>query len=162
MDNTKEYKSDTSVLERDMRASTREVLDRIYKNARMGSTSLIDIMSKVKDDRLRSDLTVQLTGYEDYASKAASLLEADGVTPEEENIMTKAGAKMGMAVNTMMDSTSSHIAEMVIKGSNMGITDLTKLINRYGESDCSPEALRLVDEMIRFEKHNLTKMKAYL
>lgn len=162
MDNTNEYKSGMSVLEHDVKDSTKEVLDRIYKNARMGSTSLIDVMSKVKDEKLRSDLTVQLTGYEDYAAKAASLLEEHGVKPEEENIITRAGAKMGMAMNTMMDSTSSHIAEMVIKGSNMGITDLTKLVNRYESGDCDSKALKLADEMIKFEEHNLTKMKAYL
>lgn len=162
MDNTKEYKSDTSVLDRKATPSTKEVLDRIYKNARMGSASLIDVMSKVKDDEFRSELTVQLTGYEDYASKAADLLESNGIKPEEEDAVTRAGAKVGMIMNTMMDSTSSHIAEMVIKGSNMGITDLTKLINRYEDSSCDPKALRLADEMIKFEEHNLTKMKAYL
>lgn len=142
---------------------TVKVLDKIYKNVRMGSQSLIDIMPKVKDEKFRSDLTVQLTGYEGYASKAAAMLEGYGVKPEDENFFTKAGAKVGMAMNTMVDATTSHIAEMVIKGSNMGITDMQKLINDYDDSSlCERDAVSLAKEIVKFEEHNLEKVKAYL
>ena len=140
-----------------------EILDRMYKNAEMGGDSIVDIMPKVTSDALRADLTAQLTGYEEWSQKSSRLLKELYVEPKEENIVAKAGAKVGMFMNTMVDSTDSHIADMVIKGSNMGITDLTKLINRYEEvGSCRPDALQLAKDMREFEEKNLEKMKPYL
>ena len=60
----------------------------------------------------------------------------------------------------MMDASTGHIAEMMIDGSNMGITDTTKLLNNYDTRDS--DAVRLARDVVRFEEHNLETMKRYL
>ena len=67
-----------------------------------------------------------------------------------------------MAFNTMMDSTGSHIAEMMVEGSNMGVTDMTKLLNTYEPRGSAAEAVRLAHEVVTFEQHNLEVMRHYL
>ena len=134
----------------------------IYKNAKMGADAIINLLPKVKNDALRSDMTMQLDGYEKYAARAAEALTARGCTAKEENLMTRLSARMGVAINTMMDSTSSHIAEMMIEGSNMGITDMTKLLNDHETRSDSKDAVRLAHEVVRFEEHNLEMLKRYL
>ena len=136
-------------------------LDAIYKNAKMGADSIINLLPKVEDDAMRSVMTAQLDGYERYAACAARALKKKGVEPREENIMTRFSAKMGMAFNTMLDSTGTHIAEMMLEGSNMGIVDLTRLLNHYSPTQDS-EALRLAREVVRFEEGNLEQLKRYL
>ncbi len=132
----------------------------IYKNVKMGADSIINLLPKVKDDGLRSAMTMQLDGYEKYAARAQQEMEARGANAKEESLMVRACARMGMAFNTMLDSTTSHIAEMMIEGSNMGITDMTKLINSCKTQD--GEATRLAREIILFEERNLEMMKQYL
>lgn len=136
-------------------------LDAIYKNAKMGADSIINLLPKVEDDAMRSVMTAQLDGYERYAACAARALKKKGVEPREENIMTRFSAKMGMAFNTMLDSTGTHIAEMMLEGSNMGIVDLTRLLNHYSPTQDS-EAVRLAREVVRFEEGNLEQLKRYL
>ena len=137
-------------------------MSEIYKNTKMGADAIIHLLPSVKDDGLRSAMTRQLDGYEKYAARAASHLEGEGIAPKEEAWIARVSARIGMAFNTMLDDSGSHIAEMMIEGSNMGVTDLTKLLNRYegvGEAD---EAVRLAHEVVGFEQHNLEVMKRYL
>jgi hypothetical protein len=135
-------------------------LGAIYKNTKMGADAIINLLPKVKNDALRSDMTMQLDGYEKYAARAEEALMLRGVKAKEENLLTRMSARAGMAAKTMMDSTTSHIAEMMIDGSNMGITDATKLLNNYDTKD--DEAVRLARDVVRFEEHNLEMMKRYL
>ena len=137
-------------------------LGEIYKNVKMGADSIINLLPNVKDDGLRSVMTLQLDGYEKYAARAAAALEARSLKPKEENVFTRLSAKMGMAVQTMIDSTTSHIAEMMVEGSNMGITDMTKLLNGHLPHGTAPEAVRLAKEVVHFEERNLEMLKRYL
>ena len=135
-------------------------LGAIYKGAKMGADSIINLLPKVKNNALRSAMTMQLDGYEKYAAEAAKALKHRGVEPKEENLMVLVSAKVGMAVNTMISSDTGHIAEIMIGGSNMGITDMTKLVNNYDTKDS--EAVRLAKDEILFEQHNIEILKRYL
>ncbi|MBO5327297.1 MAG: hypothetical protein J6A84_04160 [Clostridia bacterium] len=137
-------------------------LGEIYKNAKMGADSIINLLPHVKEDSLRSVMTMQLDGYEKYAARAAEALCKMGLEAKEENIITRFSARIGVAINTMIDSTASHIAEMMIEGSNMGVTDMTKLLNSQGPRGACKEATRLAREIIAFEEHNLEMLKRYL
>jgi uncharacterized protein (DUF305 family) len=71
-------------------------------------------------------------------------------------------AKAGVAMNMMKDSTSSHVAEMMIEGLTMGITDTTRRSRKAAENGCDPEALKLADEFISFQENSVNLMKEYL
>ncbi len=135
-------------------------LGAIYKGAKMGVDSIINLLPKVKNDALRSAMTMQLDGYEKYAAEAAKAMKRRGVEPKEDNVMVRMSAKVGMAINTMISSDTGHIAEIMIGGSNMGITDMTKLVNNYDTQDS--EAMRLARDIILFEQHNIEILKRYL
>ncbi len=137
-------------------------LGEIYKNTKMGADAIIHLLPHVKEDALRSLMTQQLDGYEKYAARAAKEIEACGGTPKEENIFTRATARVAMGFQTMMDSTTGHIAELMIEGSNMGITDMIKLLNAYAGSGKAENAVRLAREVVAFEEHNLTLLKHFL
>ncbi|MBQ3482552.1 MAG: hypothetical protein IJA78_00045 [Clostridia bacterium] len=137
-------------------------LGEIYKNVKMGADAIINLLPSVGDDALRSAMTQQLDGYEKYAAHAEQALHERGCKAKEEGAVARFSAKMGMAFNTMVDSSTTHIAEMMIEGSNMGITDLTRLINHLEAVDPSSKAARLAREVVRFEERNLEELKRYL
>ncbi|MBO4980206.1 MAG: hypothetical protein J6D16_07345, partial [Clostridia bacterium] len=97
--------------------------------------------------------------YEEFASRAREELFELDKTAKDENLFTKLSAKMGVMMNTMIDTTSSHIAQMVIEGCSMGITELIKAIHAHDESD---GAERLAREVISFEESCTENMKKYL
>ena len=142
--------------------SRADTLACIYENVKMGGDSIVDLMPKVEDSRLKSDMSVQLSGYEKYATRARNELKEMGIEAEEKGFMTKAMAKVGMEFNTMMDTSLSHIAEMMIQGSNMGIVEMNKCINTCERGGCEDGAVKLAQEIVEFEQQNLERMKKYL
>ena len=144
------------------KTATQEFLGELYKNMKMGSDSIVNILPKVDGKELRQELTAELDRYEEFAKEIAKELHASGEEAKEDNILSKLGAKVGMAMNTMMDSTDSHIAQMMIEGATMGITENTKLIHEYENKNCSERSLKLARETVRFMEDSVERMKNYL
>ncbi len=142
--------------------STAELLNKMYKNMNMGKDSTLDLLAKVSDSALKSDMTLQLNGYEGMLKKINEHMRAAGEEPKEENFITKMSAKVGTAFNTMMDDSPSHIADMMIQGSTMGMTDNTKLLRDYENTDASEAALSICRSIIKFEEENIERMKKHL
>ena len=139
-----------------------ELLDKMYKNVKMGSDSMVNIMNKVGDTELRRELTDELDSYERYSSEVSKMIRENGGVPKEESIVTRLGAKMGMAMNTMTDTSTSHIAQMVIEGATMGMTDMITAVREYESSSCSEGALSLAREIAEFEDKSIKRLKKFL
>ena len=144
------------------KSHTKIFLGDLYKNIKMGADSIVNIMDKVDNGDLRQELTAQLNRYEEFAKEIGDMIRDEGGTPEEEGMMAKMGAKIGMAMNTMMDSTTSHIAQMMIEGATMGITENTKLIRVYENKHCSEKSLALARQTVKFMEDSVERMKNYL
>ena len=142
---------------------TAEHLKAVYKNVKMASDSILNLMPKVKDEKMKSDMTVQLSAFEAFASRAAKLLGEEGVKPEEESMMTRMSAKWGTMMNTMRDSTSTHLAEMLIEGATMGVNDMMREMRDAENSTVSESALRLARDVCAYEEKIVEDMrKTYL
>ena len=139
-----------------------EMLEKIYKNMKMGSDSMVNLMPAAKDSEFKSLMSAQLDGYEKFAAHARERLLNIGGEPKEENAMTKMWASVGMKMNTMMDSTTSHLAEMIIEGSTMGMTDTIKILRDFENTDVSETAMKLCKDIIKFEEKNIEIMKKHL
>lgn len=139
-----------------------ELLSDLYRNMKMGSNSIVDLLPKVEDRAMREEMTSELNQYEKFTKEISSMLNDMGVKPTEEGFMARMGAKMGIAMNTMTDSTSSHIAQMMIEGATMGITENTKLIREYENKQCSEAALRMGRDTVKFMENSVEKLKSYL
>lgn len=139
-----------------------QLLDDLYKNLKMGTTSTTDILGRVKDPDLRAEMTKTIDGFEGLASRVSKVMMEAGITPKEENMFTKAGAKIGMVMNTATDSTSEHLAEMMIQGLTMGVTELYRDIGEAEEVGISGEVLTLAKEALDFEERAVEKFKTYL
>ena len=103
--------------DKDKKENGKSLAAEIYKNTKMGADSITDLIGHVENEKLRVEMTSELDRYEELASRAAKLSRDRGEEPKEEGALAKAAVKMSMAVNTMTDSSASHIAEMMMQGS---------------------------------------------
>jgi hypothetical protein len=142
--------------------STVELLNKLFKNMNMGKDSTLDLLAKVEDSALKSDMTLQLNGYEGMLKKINEHLQATGASVKEENLMSKISSKVGTTMGTLMDDSPSHIADMMIQGSTMGMTDTTKVLRDYENTDASEAALAICRSIIKFEEENIERMKKHL
>ena len=149
-------------MEKKANAASLNLLEAIYKNVRMGADSIIDIMPKVTDDAMRSELTSELERYEEFANEIEQIFLNTGEEAKDQGILAKLGTKMSVAMNTLVDSTTPHIAEMMIKGATMGITDATKLLREYESTSCSEEVISLTRRIIKYEEETVERLKKFL
>jgi hypothetical protein len=147
-----------------LKSATVELLERLHKNIRMGADSIVALLPKLDKEAtgLRSDLTVQLDGYEKFSSRINTLLREDGEKTEGDSLWNKMTAKVGVTMSTLTDTTMSHLADMVIQGSTMDMNESIKLLREFENTDASEAALSLVRDIIGFEERNIEQLKGYL
>ena len=75
--------------------------------------------------------------------------------------MKRAMAKTGIAMNTLVNSSDRHIAEMIEKGTRMGVDDLEGQMVRLTKEGCDHEVTALCREIVAFERREADKMKDY-
>ena len=136
------------------------LLNEIYLTGVMGVESIRGLLPKVKSPRFRTDLQRQNEQYQSVAQEADTALNQMGKCPEEPCPSQLAMLKLGLCANSLCNRETSHLAEMMIQGSNMGILALTKVLNTYQEEDTPARAL--ASRTLAMEEENIRRMKAYL
>ncbi len=136
------------------------VLNEINKGIKMGMDSISTISEKVGDGNFKDDLLFQYDKYNDILNKVNSELRNYNNFPEELPPMQKVMGYMDIQMSTITDKSNSHIAEMLIKGTNMGIIEGVKLKNQNPTLDTKIQ--NILDEFIKFQENNVEKLKKYL
>ena len=142
-------------------AASLDFLHTVYKNAETGITSIDTILKHVTDEEMREVLLKQYEDYDKYCNKLAKHITAQGETPKKNNPFTKAQMWSSINFSAMMDDSSSHIADMMIKGSNMGITTLNKELNAR-RAEISEDAEKMANELLAIEQNNIEQLKPFL
>lgn len=135
---------------------------RLYKNLNMSADAVIHLLPKVTDERIKSAMSAALVFYEKTAGKVKEELGEHCVKAEEENLWTKMMARMGITMNTLMDATDSHVAQMVIEGSTMSITESRKLVSEFKDKPGCDTLISLCGTIEDFEEKNINNLKQYL
>lgn len=137
-----------------------ELLNSIYQNTKMGEEALDNVVRSVDNDRIKSDIQQQMAGYSHLYSQAQQQLAEQHAEPKDINGLTKASSYIGAKLNTLIDHSPSHIAEMLIQGSTMGVIEMTESLNRCASA--SPPVKDLANQVVTFENQNIERMKTYL
>ena len=140
---------------------TEEALAEIYRNAQLALVSISDILPAVEDETIKNELHSQHEEYERFSAKAAVLARDMGLELKEPNPMKKAMMWGSIKMNTMTDNSRSHIAEMMVQGTVMGITALRATAGDV-PADGNQEIISLLNEMIHKEEQFEKTWKNYL
>ena len=139
-----------------------ELLQAVYKNAKMGSDAVTTMIGKTKDAKLREELTSQLESYYGFETAAKNKLVEMSAEAKEPGILDKIPASISVKMSTMMDTSDSRIAEIMIGGYNMGITELQKSVNQAQNDGVPEDVINIANGVISFEQGSIDKMKEYL
>ncbi len=142
--------------------AARELAEEMYKNVTMGSEAYLNMLPHVENSDLKTDITAALCYYEKFTGKVKDALQKANIEPKETGMMAKMAARAGIAMNTMTDKTTSHIAEMLIEGCTMSVTTATKLHNHYADKPDCAELAGLCVDWAKFEETHIERLKAYL
>lgn len=143
-----------------MRNQEQVVLREIQKNTHMGLEAIDALMSHVKNEKFAKELANESVMYGTFYDKATDEL-AKAEKRLYKNVQGKDRmVRMGVWMQTFMDGSTSHMAEMMIQGANRGITDMYKILNhnKHIGTDISNMAKELMD----MEERSIAKLRDYL
>ncbi len=129
-----------------------EVLVSIYKNAHIALQSIADIIGEAHEESMKEELRYEHDGYDAFIGKISAYMKETGVDEKNINVFQKAFMFASIKMNTLTDDSKSHIAELMIKGTVTGITELTELINADGKN--VSEKVRVFAEELRDLEEN--------
>lgn len=136
------------------------ILNELNKGIKMGMDSISNVAEKVQDDRFKQDLKYQYDEYNRLLNEVNDTLTKYDDFPKELNPMQKAMGWMSVEFNTMDDKSNSHIAEMMLKGTNMAIIEGVKLLNQNPDTDESIK--NILKDFIHFQENTVEQLKKYL
>lgn len=143
----------------EMNASA-EMLNFIYQNSQMGVRTIEQLMDIAEDEEFRKHLKAQYDEYKAIHNEAEALLNKLGYDEKGINAFEKLRTYLMINMQTLADKSSSHIAEMLIIGSNMGIIDAVKNLKRY--RGVEKEITDLMERLLKFEENNVQQLKEFL
>lgn len=143
------------------RNTDKEALVSLYKNAHIALQSISDIIKEVSDENMKRELSDQYDGYEKYIGKLSSYMKETSTEVQDINLFKKAMLFASVKMNTAMDDSVSHVAELMIKGTVMGITELHELLNGSG-NEISEKVLNFAKELTELEESYEQRLKKFL
>ena len=112
-----------------MDEKTINLLNEVSQTAEMGKNTVRRLLNVTKDAQMLNHLRRELATFEDVSRRAHAMLATGGQLPKEQSPVAKLSAQVGIGMKTMMDKSTENLAEMLIEGNTMGVTQITKALN---------------------------------
>ena len=137
-----------------------KVLRAVQRNTKMAMKAIDTITDRVYDDDLSMHITRESMKYAELYNKATDRLLNGRAASYRENGIQDMMLMGGVRANTMLNTSTSHIAELLIQGSNRGLTSMWKAINH--NENAGNVSMEIAKELMDFEEKNIEKLKQYL
>ncbi len=136
-------------------------LDEINKGSCMGMDAIKDILDKVEDEKFRKLLDSQYEFYNKIKDEIENIYKKynSDDDPHETSIMNKVMTWSGVNMKTLTDHSNSKIAELLLQGTNMGIIEGRKILNR---KEMDSEVEKIVSEYVTAQEKYVEDLKKFL
>ncbi len=137
-----------------------EILKSVYKNADMAYEASGDVLKYCRNTQLRDEIAAERERYRSVASQARAELVRRGSVPKSYTAYTRLMTKMGIGMKALQDPGSRGLAELMVRGTTMGIIDMTHALNSSGKAE---ERIRNdAAALLKREQQFCDNMKKYL
>ena len=143
-----------------MKHDDAKILQEVQRNTEIGMTTIDTILDKIGNDEFSLQLSKQSLHYSEIHNKAMDqILKNEGEVyrgSQVRDMMLKGSIHAGTALNISRE----HLAEMMIQGSNRGITSMWKALKH--NQLATSETVELAQKLVDFEKENIARLREYL
>lgn len=139
---------------------TTEILNCVYRNAKMAQKSTQAVLRRCQNNELYGELCREQDRYKTVASRARRELARRGAAAHEANACVRAMVQSGIAMKTAAHNDTSSLASLMYKGTNNGIIDMQRTLNR---TKCASENIRQsAENLLAREQQFCDDLKRYL
>ena len=143
-----------------MKKDYQEILKEVQKNSGMAISAIDTISEKVQNDELLHELSKERLLYSVIQNKATDRLQSERAEGYHGSAVQDMMLKGGIQMNTLTNCSASKIAELMIQGSNRGITSMWKSMNHHQNSGNT--SMEIANELIAFEEKAISRLKKFL
>ena len=143
-----------------IKMNEREVIVKLYQNVDMGVVGIESIEDKIETRALAKTVLNQKEEYQNLKQELLSFCKDYNVQEKELGTMAKLSSGMMSNMKLMMDKSDSHIAKMMMEGTNKGLISLEELKNNYDGKD--EKLIAMLEKIIKVEQQNNEDLKIYL
>lgn len=136
-----------------------ELMNEIYRTTAMGIQSIDAINKDICLRELKDELERELASYKKMHTKAVDFMIEQGIEPIKTNPIAKALQWSSVKVTAMANRSTSHIAEMMINGTTMGVITMHKAINKFGGN---AKLGTLANDIISFMRSSIDNLAKFL
>ena len=135
-------------------------LDEIHKGSCMGVDAISFILDKVEDSEFEKLLKKQYKSYKEICERIEDIYpKYNEGKPHSTNMPEKIMTDWMVNMKTMVDKTTSHLAELLVQGTNMGIIEGRRILNK---KNLNEEVNSLVEKYVTMQEKYLDNLKCYL
>ena len=139
-----------------------EVLAEVHRNCQLALQSISDILPETEDGELREELLREHEEYERLCGRAATIAKDKNIELKNPGPIKKAMMWSSIKMSTMTDDSRAHIAEMMVRGTVMGITAIKSSLGEMSDEEADEEIKALAQEVLRSEEQFEKKWKALI
>lgn len=143
-----------------MKSQDIAIYQEIQRNTEIAMKAIENISDKVYDDDFALQIAKQSLKYSELHNEASKQLVEAKAESYHNSYFTELMLKMGIGYQTLLNTSTGHIAEMMIKGSNKGVLEMEKILNH--NSEAGELSTRLAQQFLDFEEKNIKRLKDYL
>lgn len=143
-----------------MKAQEEAIYREIQRNAEQAIKAIETVWDKVYDADLSMQISRQSLKYAQLKGEAMQALLDGRGEPYRRNYLEDIKLKAGIQYNTLLNTSTGHIAELMIKERNVGMLELEKVLKRNDKAGEKPRAL--AREFMEFQQKSVTALKDYL
>lgn len=138
-----------------------EEINNIFQNATIALQSISNVLPECSSIKMRDELQEEYEGYQKFIGDLTKYMQEKNYEQKDVNVMKKAMLFTSVKMNTLTDDSCSHVAEMMVKGTVMGITELKQLVSR-GENKIDREITEFAERLLRLEEEYEKRLKTLL
>ena len=143
-----------------MKMDEKEVVLKLYHNVEMGVIGIESIEEKIDSKKFYELIQSQKREYQRVSKEMYSLCDKYDIIQKDLSSMAQVMSDVMANMKLMGDSSVSHIAKMMMEGTNKGLIELETLQNHYQGKD--EDLKKLISSIIQMEQKNNEELKNYL
>lgn len=136
------------------------ILDELNKGCCMGIDALKFVIEKVNEDDFRELLENQIMEYADFSARIYELYnEYTSDEVHETTRMEKMMTWYGIQKDTILDSGVSNLADLLIRGTTMGIIEGRRILNN---KKMDKSVHKICSDYVKMQEDYIEKLKKCL
>lgn len=143
-----------------MHGPTRNLLNQIYQDARMGAAAIELLQPLCLSPEFRQHIDEQLKGYTQIYLDAMDQLTARNLAPDKTPCMARMGLWLSTKKNLWHNRSTDHLAGMMIQGNMMGVISMTGALRQCEGAE--EEVIALGKRLLDAEQAHIADMRAFL